>query len=208
MIDPLFAIVCFVSSGSTVPDWVVTGPDAEIGEIEYRLEELMYDAWHHREALADGNAQIRFKVPAEVPYRTFALLLDELERREVTYIRPSPVPGFCPHGGAEQWHDRVESSENPNTPGPIVGVFGTDAQLARFRETPEWGYRPAELVDGRVGLTFSPTWAEIENYSEYLSQVRAEFGAIDIVLMEPVDEALSDSTSSAVSPASIVEPES
>ena len=38
MIDPLFAIVCFVSSGSTVPDWVVTGPDAEIGLDQNVLE--------------------------------------------------------------------------------------------------------------------------------------------------------------------------
>lgn len=181
MMTGLFTVLCFITTASAKPDWVVAGNESELQAIEQQVEAI-HDASARREALPGGGARLLVRLPGERELREVQPFLIELQRRRVHVTFPAARPGFCPYGAAERWRASLAGP-------PTVGIFGTPAQIARVRDSnPSWRYEPARLDDGRTGVHFIPGADDQDGYAEFLSQARAEFGAIDIAVIEQVSE--------------------
>ncbi len=181
MMTGLFTVLCFITTASSVPDWVVSGDAADLQAIEQELE-TVHDAVAIRVTAPDGSVRLRVRLPGERQLREIASFLVELLRRHIQVKILATRPAYCPYGAADRWR---EGTAGP----PTVGIFGSAAQIERVRAAnPNWQYEPARLDDGRTGVHFIPGADEQDSYAEFMSQAHAEFGAIDIAVIEQVYE--------------------
>lgn len=182
MMTGLFTVMCFITSAHA-PEWRVSGDPAALAEIETQLS-AMPDTIVRRGTASDGSPRLWFKLPGELHLRDIHGLFHTMSRGRIDGIVPPARPYFCPYGGADLWR---EGRSGP----PTVGIFGTTAEIERIRAAnPNWHYEVARNTDGRTGVHFTPGVEEDQqaSYSEFLSQVHAEFEGIDVVLVEQVSE--------------------
>ena len=177
MLSGVVAIVCYLSLNPSPTEWLLSGPKGSLAELE-SVARATAGAEVLDRATGESFDFIRLRFAKTILYGDYMNLMNVALPSDVLGTMPAPTIPNCPPEG------RLEDVGNPHAPVDI-GVFGSAQALALLREQNSWArFSDVTLNNGRTGLRFTPSSAQADSYSRFVSEAAdGEYEGVEIVIL-------------------------